>query len=165
MADNDKIKSAIESLGTTFEEFKKTNDDRLAQIESKGSADPLTEEKLSKIEKDLDKIEEVNQAVVKAANSQKDQEEKMARIEKMLSRPLSSKDDVAKADEQKVAFENYLRKGKDGVEPNELKVLTASNDTAGGYLAPPEYVRELTKTIIEISPIRSISRVRSTTNR
>ena len=83
----------------------------------------------------------------------------------MLSRPLSSKDDVAKADEQKVAFENYLRKGKDGVEPNELKVLTASNDTAGGYLAPPEYVRELTKTIIEISPIRSISRVRSTTNR
>ena len=165
MADNDKIKSAIESLGVTFEEFKKTNDDRLAQIESKGSADPLTEEKLSKIEKDLDKIEEVNQAVVKAANSQKDQEEKMARIEKMLSRPLSSKDDVAKADEQKVAFENYLRKGKDGVEPNELKVLTASNDTAGGYLAPPEYVRELTKTIIEISPIRSISRVRSTTNR
>ena len=165
MADNDKIKSAIESLGVTFEEFKKTNDDRLAQIESKGSADPLTEEKLSKIEKDLDKIEEVNQAVVKAANSQKDHEEKLARIEKMLSRPLSSKDDVAKADEQKVAFENYLRKGKDGVEPNELKVLTASNDTAGGYLAPPEYVRELTKTIIEISPIRSISRVRSTTNR
>ena len=147
MADNDKIKSAIESLGTTFEEFKKTNDDRLAQIESKGSADPITEEKLSKIEKDLDKIEEVNQAVVKAANSQKDQEEKMARIEKMLSRPLSSKDDVAKADEQKVAFENYLRKGKDGVAPNELKVLTASNDTAGGYLAPPEYVTELLKTI------------------
>ena len=165
MADNDKIKSAIESLGVTFEEFKKTNDDRLAQIESKGSADPLTEEKLSKIEKDLDKIEEVNQAVVKAANSQKDQEEKMARIEKMLSRPLSSKDDVAKADEQKVAFENYLRKGKDGVEPNELKVLTASNDTAGGYLAPPEYVRELIKGIVEISPIRSIARVRSTTNR
>jgi HK97 family phage major capsid protein len=82
-----------------------------------------------------------------------------------LSRPLSSKDEVTKVDEQKAAFENYLRKGKDNVSPDELKVLTASTDTAGGYLAPPEYVRELTKTIIEISPIRSIARVRSTTNR
>ena len=42
MADNDKIKSAIESLGVTFEELKKTNDDRFAQIESKGAADPIT---------------------------------------------------------------------------------------------------------------------------
>ena len=44
----------------------------------------------------------------------------------------------------------------------EKKALTVSNDSTGGYLAPPEYVRELLKTITEISPIRSIARVRST---
>ena len=49
--------------------------------------------------------------------------------------------------------------------PDELKVLTASNDNTAGYLAPPEYVQELIKGITEISPIRSIARVRSTTNR
>lgn len=43
--------------------------------------------------------------------------------------------------------------------------MTASNDNTAGYLAPPEYVAELIKGIVEISPIRSIARVRSTTNR
>jgi HK97 family phage major capsid protein len=165
MAVNEQVKEAIDSLGRTFEEFKQTNDERLAQIEAKGSADVITDEKLDRIEVDLDKIEEINQEVTKANLATKEQDEKIARLEKMLSRPLSSKDDATKVNEQKVAFENYLRKGKDGVAPNELKVLTASNDTAGGYLAPPEYVTELLKTITELSPIRGISRVRSTTNR
>ena len=44
----------------------------------------------------------------------------------------------------------------------ERKALTVSNDSTGGYLAPPEYVRELIKTVTEISPIRSIARVRNT---
>ncbi len=58
-----------------------------------------------------------------------------------------------------------MREGKESLGPDELKVLTASNDNTAGYLAPPEYVRELIKGIVEISPIRSIARVRSTTNR
>ena len=71
-------------------------------------------------------------------------------MEKMLSRPISSKSEQIKVDEQKAAFDNYLRKGKDNISPNELKVLTASNDTAGGYLAPPEYVIEMTKTLTDV---------------
>ena len=47
--DNNEVKSAIETLGKTFESFKKTNDERLKQVEAKGTADPITEEKLSKI--------------------------------------------------------------------------------------------------------------------
>ena len=60
------------------------------------------------------------------------------------------------------AFDTYCRKGLEGLNPVEKKALTVSNDSTGGYLAPPEYVRELLKTITEISPIRSIARVRST---
>tara|TARA_R100001443_G_scaffold487_3_gene1987 strand:+ start:3923 stop:5149 length:1227 start_codon:yes stop_codon:yes gene_type:complete len=165
MTDISEVKDAVSSLGTTFEEFKKTNDERLAQIESDGHADPLVEEKLGRIEKDLDKIEEINQAVTKGHMAQEEQKEKLAQLEKAINRPTSSKDESNAQDEQKRAFDNYLRKGKDACDPEELKVLTASTDTAGGYLAPPEYVRELTKTILEISPIRSIARVRTTTNR
>ena len=50
MVDNE-VKSAIETLGKTFEAFKETHQQELAQIKKSGSADPITSEKLSKIEK------------------------------------------------------------------------------------------------------------------
>lgn len=164
--DNQEVKSAIESLGKTFEAFKETNDKRLKEVEKKGTADPVTDDKLSKIEKDLDKLEDVNQAVAKAKLSQDAVAEKMAKIETIISRPnfgagLPQKE----VSYQKKVFDKWLRHGKDSLGPDEIKVLTASNDNTAGYLAPPEYVRELIKGIIEMSPIRSISRVRSTTHR
>lgn len=44
----------------------------------------------------------------------------------------------------------------------EYKALNVGTDTAGGYLAPVEYVREIIKGVTEISPVRSLVRVRST---
>ena len=57
----DQVKVAVDAMASAFEEFKSVNDARLAEIESKGSADPVTEEKLAKIEADLDRFEGVNQ--------------------------------------------------------------------------------------------------------
>jgi len=79
----------------------------------------------------------------------------------MVTRPDSGFESK-QVDEYLNAFDRYCRKGLDGLQPDEKKALTVSNDSTGGYLAPPEYVRELLKTITEISPIRSIARVRST---
>ena len=50
---DDNLKTCLEGLNGAFEEFKATNDQRLAEIEKKGEADPLVEAKLSKIEADL----------------------------------------------------------------------------------------------------------------
>ena len=159
------IKSAVEQLGTAFEEFKKTHQEELKQIKSKGSADVITSEKLARIEKSLDQLEEVNQKVTKAKLAQDANEEKLNKIETIVSRP--GFDISAKADHsmEKKVFDKWLRDGKEALSPEEVKVLTASNDNTAGYLAPPEYVQELIKGIVEISPIRSIARVRSTTNR
>ena len=159
------IKSAVEQLGTAFEEFKKTHQEELKQIKSKGSADVVTSEKLARIEKSLDQLEEVNQKVTKAKLAQDANEEKLNKIETIVSRP--GFDISAKADHsmEKKVFDKWLRDGKEALSPEEVKVLTASNDNTAGYLAPPEYVQELIKGIVEISPIRSIARVRSTTNR
>jgi len=159
------IKSAVEQLGTAFEEFKKTHQEELKQIKSKGSADVLTSEKLARIEKSLDQLEDVNQKVTKAKLAQDANEEKLNKIETIVSRP--GFDISAKADHsmEKKVFDKWLRDGKEALSPEEVKVLTASNDNTAGYLAPPEYVQELIKGIVEISPIRSIARVRSTTNR
>ena len=43
------IKTAVEGIAVAFEEFKATNDARLAEIEKKGASDPLVDEKLKNI--------------------------------------------------------------------------------------------------------------------
>ena len=86
MVDNE-VKSAIETLGKTFEAFKETHQQELAQIKKSGSADPITSEKLSKIEKDLDKLEDVNQAVTKQKLAQDETAERVKKVETMMSRP------------------------------------------------------------------------------
>ena len=39
--DNNQVKTAIESLGKTFEAFKETHQRELKEIKSQGSADPI----------------------------------------------------------------------------------------------------------------------------
>ena len=135
-----------------FEEFKDVNNQKIAELEKKGSVDPITEEKLQKVEKTLDVYEDFNQKATKIFLEQKNVNDKLEKMETAMKRP-----DAGYSSEQidltAKAFEKLLRKG------------TVSNDTSGGYLAPPEYVREIIKKVTEISPIRSVARIRSTTNR
>jgi len=154
------IKNAIQDLGQTFNEFKKVNDERLEQIE-KGESTAYNEEKLAKLEAKLASFEEVNQKLTLAEQNAEQIKEQVSKIETMVTRPDSGFESK-QVDEYLNAFDRYCRKGLDGLQPDEKKALTVSNDSTGGYLAPPEYVRELLKTITEISPIRSIARVRST---
>jgi HK97 family phage major capsid protein len=154
------IKNAISDLGQTFNEFKKVNDERLENIE-KGESTAYNEEKLSQIEAKLDSYEEMNQKLTTAAANAEQIKEQVSKIETMVTRPDSGFESK-QVDDYLNAFDRYCRKGLEGLDQVEKKALTVSNDSTGGYLAPPEYVRELLKTVTEISPIRSIARVRST---
>jgi HK97 family phage major capsid protein len=161
---SDDVKTAVEGMATAFEEFKATNDARLAEIEKKGSSDPLVEEKLKNIEADLDRFEDINQKLTLAQQEQKQIGEKLDSMEAQMKRPevgLESK----QVDLSVKAFDKWLRKGEKDMEPEEVKALTVNNDTGAGFLAPPEYVNELIKTITEISPLRTIARVRSTSQK
>ena len=162
--DNNEVKSAVETLGKTFSAFKEANDERLAQVESKGNADPVTEAKLSKIEKDMDKFADLEISMKAQADAQKKSAESMAKLETIISRPGFANDSKMESKHVQI-FDKWLRKGKENLTPDEVKVLTVGNDTTAGYLAPPEYVRELIKGIVEYSPIRSIARIRSTSQR
>jgi HK97 family phage major capsid protein len=160
----EEIKDAVDAIATAFEEFKSANDARLKAIEKTGKADPLLEAKLAKIEAELDKLESINQKATQAALEQRSIGEKLATFETMLRRPGSAIE-AKQVDVSIKAFDKWLRKGKEGMEPDELKALSVSNDTSGGFLAPEEYVRELLKTVTEISPVRSVARVRQTTQK
>jgi HK97 family phage major capsid protein len=140
------IKGAVQELGQAFEEFKKSNDEKLEALETGKGHDTLLDDKIANIEAKLDSLEEINQK------------------ETVMKRPNSGFE-TKQIDETCEAFTKFVRKGIENLEPDEKKALTVSNDSTGGYLAPPEYVRELLKTVTEISPIRTIARVRSTGQR
>ncbi|MEK9767833.1 MAG: phage major capsid protein [Betaproteobacteria bacterium] len=158
------IKTAVDGIATAFEEFKKTNDARLAEIESKGSSDPLVDEKLKNIEAELDRYEDFNQKLTQQVQEQKQISEKLDNFEQMLKRPGVGAE-PEKVDVAIKSFDKWLRKGKENMEQDEIKALTVSDDTAAGFLAPPEYVRELLKTVTEITPFRNAARVRATTQK
>ena len=154
------IKNSINDLGHAFDEFKKVNDQRLEAIE-KGEGTAYLDEKLAKIESKLDSYEDMNQKVTLAEQNSNDIKSQLEKLETVVKRPNSGFESK-QVDEYLNAFDQYCRKGIESLTDVEKKALTVSNDSTGGYLAPPEYVRELLKTVTEISPIRSIARVRNT---
>lgn len=154
------IKNAIQEMGKTFEEFKKVNDQRIESIE-KGEGTAYVDEKLANLEAKMDSYEDINQKLTTAEANAENIKSQIEKLETVIKRPNSGFD-TKQVDEYMNAFDTYCRKGIEGLAPDERKALTVSNDSTGGYLAPPEYVRELIKDVTEISPIRSIARIRST---
>ena len=182
------VKKVVDPMMTAFEEFKKANDQRLKEIESKGAADPLTLDKIAKIEKDLAKAEDVNQKLVAVEQAEKKQadlvkelQDQLDALELKLKRPGNNTPEAKAA--LKAHHDSWARgmltsiatgggmptadnqrKAFDRVMA-EAKALGISNDTTGGYLAPVELVREIIKGVTEISPVRQLVRVRSTVNK
>jgi len=160
----DEVKEVLNEYGKAFEEFKKAQDEKLETLEKGMSVDPLLNDKIESIEAKMNSLEDINQEITQTKAANEKISEKLDNLETVLKRP-SSGFDTKQVDDHTQAFEAYCRKGIDGLSDVEKKALTVSNDTTGGYLAPPEYIRELLKTVTEISPIRSIARVRSTGQR
>jgi HK97 family phage major capsid protein len=165
--------TSVKEVMTAIEEFKATNDARIVQLEKRGE-DPLTVEKLAKINATLDAHEAKNQEVTIAAATAKKAvdevaqlAEVIAKIEAKIGRPgaLGATEDEGKK-AYKAAFDSYLRKTDNGISQDErkilqeYKVLLAGNDTLGGYyLSPAEMATEIIKQVILQSPIRAIARV------
>lgn len=144
-------------------------------LEQKDANDVVVQSKINNIEKLLDAHEVKNQELVtKLAEEQKQAvalKEAYENLEKQVLRmPKSAVKGAEKSPELK-AFENFLRWGHpDGKDAYvgfgnsvERKYLRTDINTDGGYLAPEDYVTEIIRKITEISPVRQVSRVRSTT--
>ncbi|MCB1431088.1 MAG: phage major capsid protein [Alphaproteobacteria bacterium] len=139
-------KVAFGDFMEAFEAFKEANDDRLAQIETRMSADVVT----------IDKVDRINRAI----------DETKARLDELTlkaKRPrLGQGDDPAPAArEHKQAFEAYVRKGETGglfdIEAKSMSVGTGSD---GGYLVPSETETEIGRRLSAASPIRAIAGIR-----
>ena len=91
------VKTAVEGLGKAFEEYKATHQEELKQIKAKGSADVVTSDKLKRIEKTLDTLEDVNQKVTKQKLAQEQQQDQLNKIETKLLTKTKLFDEVAVA--------------------------------------------------------------------
>jgi HK97 family phage major capsid protein len=139
-------KVAFGDMMQAFETFKQANDERLAEIEARMSADVVTSEK----------VERINRAV----------DEAKARIDELTlkaRRPQLSGETAREpaAREHKQAFESYVRKGEShGLAALEAKAMSIVSNPDGGFLVPPELERLIGERLLNISPIRSIASVR-----
>lgn len=122
-----------------FEDFKAVNDERLREITPQKGADPLTEQKLMRIENRLD---EMTRNLLRA------------------QRPHLGQDLPQGPNEQKSAFDTYIRKGKtDGFDSLEIKGLSVGSEADGGFIVHPEMDEQLHTSLKAESPIRSIASV------
>jgi HK97 family phage major capsid protein len=135
-------KEAIENLTSSFETFKAVNDRRLKELEEKGAADVLSEEKLGRINEDIDRLQK-----------------KLNKVYSAGQRPsLGGDDGEASGREEKAAFyDGFIRKGLlQGIEAKALNSLAGED---GGYAVPEELDRELEKRLRLLSPIRADAKV------
>lgn len=67
--------------------------------------------------------------------------------------------------EHKAAYEKFCRQGGSILTAEEIKTMTISNDTTGGYLASYDYDNAIIKDLIDVSELRPLCRVSSTGKR
>lgn len=172
------VQAAIKQVMTGFEAYKAANDERLGQIEQKGAADPVTTEKLAKLDAHLDQFEGLNQRLTEAtkkAEALDELKKQFDALETAIKRTTPGNlpetkagrvNDWARAvvDAHTQGIVNLSQDQQKTLKAvaDEFKALSVSVDTAGGYLAPVELVREIIKGETEISPVRALARVRQT---
>lgn len=145
------VVEAFDDFMRAFEDYKETNDARLAEIESQVGADAVTEDKLRRIDRAMDK-----------------QKRTIDRLAMKSLRPMLGAEGAAPSPdalEHKTAFESYVRRGDQSrIARLEEKALSAGSGPDGGYLVPQPTETEIMRRLADISPIRAIAGVRQMTS-
>jgi HK97 family phage major capsid protein len=178
------IKKAVANLGKDFEEFKSTNDSRIKEVEKKGSADVLLENKLKTIGDSMDKLTEAKSALEKRLDAEKKEREE---LELRLSRPggagaiVEAEKKVADFnklmrslraeksrthtdvdhkgyEEYRKGFIDYMRFGDAQVEK---KTMLVGSDPDGGYWVTPDITGQIVKKVYETSEMRAIASIQT----
>lgn len=170
------VAEALDKIGTAFEEYKRTNDQRLEAIKAgRGTAD--LDAKLARIDE--------------AINGLNEAKSRLEKVETKLARPgaqggaASGERPSAEAEAYKSAFLHWVRNpgdperrtalqlrarelrkvearggDEDGFETRSTQTVT-STGSAGGFALPEVIERAIARLSVDISPIRQIATVRT----
>ncbi|HWA91814.1 MAG TPA: phage major capsid protein [Rhizomicrobium sp.] len=138
---------AHDELMRVFEAFKEANDRRIAELE-KRAADPLSEDKVARIDRALE--------------DQKRLIDELALAQQRPALGLTPKQAPLETRERKAAFDRYVRKGDvHGLDAMEMKALSAGSNPDGGYTVPLEIETTIDRVLTKASPIRGLATVRA----
>ena len=113
----------------------------------------------------IDLLDEQNKTFEAFRTANDKMTRRMDRLETAFNRPGTGGGDDGDLSEELKAWDVYLRKGREGMLPDEMKILTVGDDVRAGFLAPKERVREIIKAATVFSPIRTIARIRTTSQK
>lgn len=178
------LKAALDALGMTqtqaIDAQQKAHAEFVATVNADDKKrDALYDDKIAKLQAALDKFEPLSATIAKIeaeaktaadakAAADKLTQEQLDRIETTMNRPPAPSEEAeakAQAKAKQDAFWMFVRKGAEQMPAERKNVLTVADDTTGGYLAPPEYVMDIIKGVVEFSPMRPLLTVRSTSTK
>jgi len=140
----EELKKLLEEQHKAFADFRKANDERLAQMEKQGTSDPLLAEK----------VDRANAEITKLQGLIRELETKGNRLG-AGGQPV----DEAKA-QHKAAFNQYIRKGtEDGLAELQQKAYSIGTDTAGGFEVPQDFDSALYEVELKWAPMRQAATV------
>lgn len=146
MIDMNEVDVAAKTLSEAFAEYKVTNDQRFAEIERKGSADVLLNEKVSRLDQVINKTQDDISALKTA-----------------MRRPSFSGDNASLLtgfdSEYKSAFMQYVTKG---IEPDHAmftKEMSVISDPQGGYSVPVDMSDRIITRQQDTTPMRQLATV------
>jgi HK97 family phage major capsid protein len=137
---------AHDALMRVFEEYKATNDQRVAALETRGG-DGLIDDKMRRLDAEVDaKMQRIERTILEARRP-------------ALGREMA--DGAVHAVEHKTAFEAYVRAGDaGGLRALETRAMSVGSGPDGGYLVPPQVEVDIASRLSVLSPIRAIADVR-----
>lgn len=177
------IENLLKQQGEAFDAFKKSHDEQIAELKTKGSEDPIVVDRLKKIENSLDAAVEAKAKFEAALAAEKKEREelelKLGRMnlsghtEESAKREIEIKSfndslaglnagrnkaftpiDAKGYDEYKAALVHYVREGKENLSADEVKTLSVGSDPDGGYWVTPDLSGRMVKKVYESSPVR-----------
>lgn len=169
----DEVNEVIDELGRNFESFKKANDERLKQIETKGSADPLLVEKIDKMSNSITELQEQKDQMEKAlartkrvttdSDIEREKSAKMfaQQMAKIKGVPVDQSFGVEQMNAYKSAFNQMMRKGEEHINLDAQKALSVGSDPDGGYTVDPDTNGRIVNKLFETSPMRQVASVQT----
>lgn len=150
MIDMNEVHSATETLAGAFEEYKSVNDQRVDEIEQRGSSDIKLSEKIGRMNNDMKEIKD-----------------EMVSVKTAMRRPhvgvqMAAADEAGS--EHKEAFMDYVSKGNEHDLQAYQKSMNVVNDQQGGYMVPTEMADRVITRQFETTPMRQLSTVMSITS-
>ncbi|MBO6637925.1 MAG: phage major capsid protein [Roseitalea sp.] len=142
------VAEAFDDFMRAFDAFKQANDERLRDLESQLGEDPVS----------ADKVDRINQAV----DEQKRVLERL--VAKAASPAAGASFALAGVSQHKAAFERYVRGGDEaGLRRLEGKAMSYGSGPDGGFLVPPETETAIAGRLRDLSPVRALATVRQVT--